>query len=89
MKQLVVYDEQGYVLYRVPTPGTYKTVELDVPEGKNLDRVDTSKDPVEGIFSDILGTELVQELEAAKKQIDRTEASLIELTNFVMNGGSE
>lgn len=71
MKMLVVYDTSGGILYMVPTNGTYKTLEVDVPEGKMIERIDLSGDEQKAVFTEqpvTLNQELEKKLEEAEKE---------------------
>lgn len=71
MKMLVVYDTSGGILYMVPTNGTYKTLEVEVPEGKMLERIEFSGEEVQPIFVTqpvTLNKKLEKELEDAKAE---------------------
>lgn len=68
---LVVYDTSGGILYMVPTNGTYKTLEVDVPEGKMIERIDLSGDEQKAVFTEqpvTLNQELEKKLEEAEKE---------------------
>ena len=74
MKMLVVYEPSGGILYMVPSSGTYKTLEVEVPEGKLLERIEFSDEEVQPIFITqpaTLTQELEKKLEEAEKE--RTE----------------
>jgi len=76
MKMLVVYNPQGAILYMVPTNGTYKTVEVEVPKGKMLERLDLSGDEPQAVLVDqpvSLAEKLEQDLEAGRKARDELE----------------
>lgn len=73
MKMLVVYEpsNSGSILYMVPTNGTYKTLEVEVPEGKMLERIELSGDDWQPVFIDqpmTLNKKLEKELEDAKAE---------------------
>nr|DAI16853.1 MAG TPA: hypothetical protein [Caudoviricetes sp.] len=73
MKMLVVYNPQGAILYMVPTNGTYKTVEVEVTEGKTLERLDLSGEEPQAVLVEqplSLTEKLTKELEDAKKERD-------------------
>lgn len=74
MKTLVVFESSGGILYMVPTNGTYKTLEVEVPEGKMLERIELSGEEIQPVFIDqpvTLNQELEKKLEEAEKE--RTE----------------
>ena len=93
MKMLVVYNPQGAILYMVPTNGTYKTVEVEVPEGKMLERLDLSGEEPQAVLVDqpvSLAEKLEQDLEAARKARDELEEkqrvmelAMAEIMNFM------
>lgn len=73
MKMLVVYEpsNSGSILYMVPTNGTYKTLEVEVPEGKMLERIELSGEDWQPVFIDqpmTLNKKLEKELEDAKAE---------------------
>ena len=71
MKMLVVYEPSGGILYMVPSNGTYKTLEVEVPEGKLLERIEFSGEEVQPIFVTqpvTLNQELEKKLEEAEKE---------------------
>ena len=71
MKMLVVYDTSGGILYLVPTHGSYKSLEVEVPEGKMLERIELSGEEVQPVFIDqpvTLNQELEKKLEEAEKE---------------------
>ena len=93
MKMLVVYNPQGAILYMVPTNGTYKTVEVEMPEGKMLERLDLSGEEPQAVLVDQpvnLTEKLEQDLEAARKARDELkekqrvmELAMAEIMNFM------
>ena len=93
MKMLVVYNPQGAILYMVPTNGTYKTVEVETPEGKMLERLDLSGEEPQAVLVDQpvnLTEKLEQDLEAARKARDELkekqrvmELAMAEMMNFM------
>lgn len=93
MKMLVVYNPQGAILYMVPTNGTYKTVEVEVSEGKMLERLDLSGEEPQAVLVDQpvnLTEKLEQDLEAGKKARDELtekqrvmELAMAEIMNFM------
>lgn len=71
MKMLVVYEPSGVILYMVPSSGTYKTLEVEVPEGKMLGRIEMSGEEWQPVFIDqpvTLNKKLEKELEDAKAE---------------------
>lgn len=71
MKTLVVYDPSGGILYKVPTNGTYKMLEAEIPEGKMIERIDLSGDGPKAVFTEqpiTLNQELEKKLEEAEKE---------------------
>ena len=71
MKMLVVYEPSGGILYMVPSSGTYKTLEVEVPEGKLLERIEFSGEEWQPVFIDqpiTLSKKLEKELEDAKAE---------------------
>ena len=71
MKTLVVYESSGGILYMVPSRGTYKTLEVEVPEGKLLERIEFSGEEVQPICITqpvTLNQELEKKLEEAEKE---------------------
>ena len=93
MKMLVVYNPQGAILYMVPTNGAYKTVEVETPEGKMLERLDLSGEEPQAVLVDQpvnLTEKLEQDLEAARKARDELkekqrvmELAMAEIMNFM------
>nr|DAM46167.1 MAG TPA: hypothetical protein [Caudoviricetes sp.] len=74
MKMLVVFESSGGILYMVPTHGSYKSLEVEVPEGKMLERIELSGEEIQPVFIDqpvTLNQELEKKLEEAEKE--RTE----------------
>ena len=71
MKMLAVYEPSGGILYMVPSSGTYKTLEVEVPEGKMLERIEMSGEEWQPVFIDqsiTLNKKLEKELEDAKAE---------------------
>lgn len=85
MKQMVVYDEQGNILYRVPTNGNLKAAEVDIPDGKDLKKLDTSQNPPVEIFSDIEANTL----ESNHKKIEKIEERIFTVDAAVAEGYEE
>ena len=64
MKDLYFYNQDGDVYFNTAYIEGYNTLGVEVPEGKRLVSIDTSKTPHEPIFEDITKTEIEQSLEA-------------------------
>ena len=64
MKDLYFYNQDGDVYFNTAYIEGYNTLGVEVPEGKRLVSIDTSKTPHEPIFEDITKTEIEQRLEA-------------------------
>lgn len=77
MKMLVVYEPSGRILYMVPSSGTYKTLEVEVPEGKLLERIEFSGEEVQPVFIDQPVT-LTQDLEKKLEEAEKERAELKE-----------
>lgn len=80
MKFLVVYTPQGGILYSVPTTGTYKSIELEVPKGKVLSALDLSSGTPKAVLEDshvTLTEELKKELEEGKREREEIKSTQI------------
>ena len=77
MKMLVVYEPSGRILYMVPSSGNYKTLEVEVPEGKLLERIEFSGEEVQPVFIDQPVT-LTQDLEKKLEEAEKERAELKE-----------
>lgn len=77
MKMLVVFEPSGGILYMVPTNGIYKTLEVEVPEGKLLERIEFSGEEVQPVFIDQPVT-LTQDLEKKLEEAEKERAELKE-----------
>ena len=64
MKQLYFYNNEGAVYFDTPYIEGYNTLGVEIPEGKRLVKIDTSKTPHEPIFEDIPKSEIEQRLES-------------------------
>lgn len=91
MKTLIIYDNTGYVYltqsgtYNIPQGGI-QYLETEVPDGKSLKSMDTSKIPNLPIFDDIPKTDL----EKTQDQLLETQAQLADLQEKILlkeNGG--
>ena len=99
MKMLVVYDTSGGILYMVPTNGTYKTLEVEVQEGKMIERIDLSGDEPKAVFTEqpvTLNQELEKKLEEAEKERAELKEgqrlmklAFAEMMNSMAEGGEE
>ncbi|WP_238917268.1 hypothetical protein [Clostridium sp. YIM B02555] len=92
MKTLIIYDNTG-TIFSSPITGSYQKpqgqlnyLEIEIPEGKILKGIDTSKIPNVPIFEDIPKTDL----EKAQEQLLETQAQLADLQEQILlkeNGG--
>lgn len=64
MKQLYFYDQDGNIYFNSAYIEGYNTLGIEVPEGKRLVRIDTSKTPHEPIFENIPLSEMETRMEA-------------------------
>lgn len=64
MKQLHFYNQEGQLYFNTPYIEKYYVLGIEVPEGKRLVSIDTSKTPHQPIFEDIPKSEIEQRLEA-------------------------
>lgn len=62
MKQLYFYNQNGDIYFNTAYIEGYNTLGVEVPEGKRLVSIDTSKTPHEPIFEDIPKSEIEQRL---------------------------
>ena len=80
---LAIYDKNGTIFLSgtgFPTPyGALSFLEIEVPEGKYFDGVDTSADPPQPIFKDIPKTET----EKLKEEIELLKGSIMEMSKDV------
>ena len=72
---LVIYDSTGKTYFQgtgYPDPiGSISYINIEIPEGKYLDFIDTSKDPHEPIFKEYPPTQLeILEEDNIKQQAD-------------------
>lgn len=91
MKALIIYGNTGYVYqqmsggYRKPEGGL-DFLEVEIPEGKILKSINTTKTPNVPIFEDIPKTES----EKTQEQLLATQAQLVDLKEQILlkeNGG--
>lgn len=80
---LVIFDSTGTTYfagtgYKTPS-GTLSCLEIEVPEGKYLNGVDTSVDPPQPIFKDIPKTET----EKLKEEVEMLKGSILEMSKDV------
>lgn len=64
MKRLYFYNSEGTIYYNTAYIEGYNTLGVEVPEGKRLVGIDTSKIPHEPIFEDTVKSEFEQRLDA-------------------------
>lgn len=87
MKILILYDNAGYIYltysntYRVPQGGI-NYLEVEIPEGKRIVSIDTTKTPNMPVFEDIPKTEI----ELLKEKVNDLAQANAELTSIVAMG---
>lgn len=90
MKTLIIYDNTGYVYltqsgtYNIPQGGI-QYLEAEVPDGKSLKSMDTSKTPNVPILEDIPKTDL----EKTQDQLLETQAQLADLQEKILLNENE
>ena len=90
MKYTVFYKPDGAVVAIVPEQANLEEIKIgtfEVPDGYVIDSIDTSKAEHTAVSHATPMTDAA-ELAAVKKQAELNTASLAELTDLVMNGGS-
>lgn len=81
MKTLIIYDNKGSIFsqmsgnYLVPQGGI-QFLEIEIPEGKQLNRVDVSVTPHQAILEDI-----------PLSEIEQLKQTIADLTEVVLMGG--
>lgn len=53
MKQLYFFNEEGNIYFSTPYVEGYKTMGIEVPEGKRLVNIDITQDPPIPVFEDL------------------------------------
>jgi hypothetical protein len=91
MNTLVIYDNTGKIYYQangnVQDPIGLKFIKVEIPEGKRITSVDTSKTPNVPVFEDIpidLIQELYQKLTAIQTELSSKLESNTELNLMVL-----
>ena len=64
MKQLYFYNQDGTIYFNTAYIEGYNTLGVEVPDGKQLVGIDTSKTPHEPIFKDVEKSDVEQRLDA-------------------------
>lgn len=90
MKTLVVYDNEGIIVYQ--RSGTYRIpvglpyLELEVPEGKLVSSIDISETPHQVVFEDLPPNEM----QLLNNKITEQEQAITELTKIIatLQGGN-
>ncbi|NRT90083.1 hypothetical protein [Clostridium beijerinckii] len=86
-KTLIIYDDIGYIYreisgtYSVPQGGI-QYLETEIPEGKMVSKIDTTKTPHEPVYEDIPKSEL----ELLKEKVEDLTQANAELTSIVAMG---
>ena len=91
MKYTVFYKTDGTVVSIAPEQANLEEIKIgtfEVPDGNVIDSIDTSKKEHVAVSHSTPMTDAA-ELAAVKKQSELNSASLAELTDVVMNGGSK
>lgn len=77
MNTLVIYDSTGYILSQmsgsIREPEGIPFMWLEIPQGKRLISIDTSKNPHKPIFEDIAPTEI----EVLQNQVEDLQSELL------------
>lgn len=83
MKTLVIYDNTGYIYVQitgVKTPeGGINYLEVEIPEGKRISKIDTTSTPNVPVFEDMPKTEL----QIAQEKIQMLEQTSAEVMNLL------
>ena len=90
MKYTVFYKPDGTVVSIASEQANLEEIKIgtfEVPDGYVIDSIDTSKAEHTAVSHATPMTD-VAELAAVKKQAELNAASLAELTDLIMNGGS-
>lgn len=90
MKYTVFYKPDGTVVSIASEQASLEEIKIgtfEVPDGYVIDSIDTSKAEHTAVSHATPMTDAA-ELEAVKKQAELNAASLAELTDLIMNGGS-
>ena len=91
MKYTVFYKPDGTVISTAAEQADIETIKIgtfEVPDGNVIDSIDTSKKEHTAVSHATPMTNAA-ELAAVKKQTEIISASLAELTDLFMNGGSK
>lgn len=64
MKQLYFFNEEGNIYFSTPYVEGYKTMGIEVPEGKQLVSIDMTQDPPIPVFEDLPEDETESRLDA-------------------------
>lgn len=75
MKQLYFFNEEGNIYFSTPYVEGYKTLGVEVPEGKRLVNIDMTQDPPVPIFED-LPINSNEEMEEVKQRLESLELAL-------------
>lgn len=90
MKYTVFYKPDGTVVSIAPEQANFEEIKIgtfEVPDGYVIDSIDTSKAEHTAVSHATPMANSI-ELAAVKKQTELNAASLAELTDLIMNGGS-
>lgn len=80
----VIYDNSGYIYLRgsgIRKPDGIPFMEVEVPEGKFLEKIDTSQEVHQPVFSDIPKSEV----DLLKERVDQLEAQNTALIEGINN----
>ncbi|NOW07868.1 hypothetical protein [Clostridium beijerinckii] len=85
MKTLIVYDTEGNIIFAQSNANeSCEIIIEDIPDGKQIKKVDTSISPNRPIFEDIPKSEL----ELLKEQVNNLAQANAELTSIVAMGNT-
>lgn len=77
MKNLYFFNDNGNIYFHTPYIEGYKTMGIEVPEGKQLVGIDTTQDPPVPIFED-LPVNTNEEVGELKQRLESLELALAE-----------
>lgn len=72
MKQLYFFDTDGNIYFNTPYIEGYKTMGIEVPEGKRLVNIDITQDPPIPVFEDL-------PVDETKSRLDALELALADM----------
>lgn len=72
MKQLYFFNQEGAIYFSTPYIEGYKTIGIEIPEGKQLVSIDTTQTPPVPIFEDL-------PIDETKSRLDALELALADM----------